>query len=676
MRLRLVFLTLFLSCSGGVWADVASLLMPGEVIKGHAKLEAKCAECHVQFDKEAQTRLCKNCHKEVGADVLNRKGFHGRLEEKECRVCHTDHKGRDASIVIFDTGKFDHTQADFQLKGGHLSEKVKCKDCHRAKEKYREAPSDCNACHKKDDVHKGKLGEKCASCHSEKDWKEKKFDHDKTKLPLAGGKHEDVKCKECHLDRGYKNAPLECNACHKKLDQEKAHKGRYGTKCESCHTDKGWKELRFNHLFDTHYVLRGKHQTAKCDSCHLPEKGPIYQAKLPVKCVACHKKDDKEKGHKGGLGEKCESCHNEKGWKTLSFDHDNDTKYPLRGKHKTAKCDVCHKGEIHGKDFKLKLKLEKECVACHKKDDQEKGHKGRYGNRCEACHSEKDWKTLTFDHDRDTRYRLLGKHLKPECDDCHLPAKGPIYQKKLEAQCVACHKKDDQEKGHKERYGNKCEACHSEKEWKTITFDHDRDTKYRLRDKHLKPKCDDCHLPAKGPVYQKKLETQCIACHKKDDKHNGQLGNKCESCHNEKLWKDAPYDHAKARFQLTGSHIKTECKKCHLTPAFRDASSACNGCHEKEDVHKKSLGLKCENCHNTRSWKSWDFNHDRTKFKLDGGHKKTKCADCHRGPMETKFKNPQTCGSCHVKDDVHNSGFGPQCERCHTADDWREFKRN
>lgn len=580
--------------------SVESALMPGKVIEGHAKYEQECNKCHTRFDKAAQTGLCQDCHKEVGQDVRTHQGFHGRMKEKECKECHTDHKGRDAQIVIFDTKKFDHTQADFQLNGGHLNGKVQCKDCHRAKEKYREAPSDCNACHKKDDVHKGKLGEKCASCHSEKSWKETKFDHGKTHFPLVGGKHDEVKCKECHLDRGYKNAPLECNACHKKTDQEKGHKGRYGAKCESCHTDKGWNRLRFDHDTDTRYVLRGKHRPAKCDSCHLPEKGAIYQVKLPNKCVACHKKDDKEKGHQGGFGEKCEDCHNEKGWKNLSFDHDIDTKYPLRDKHKSAKCEACHKGEVPGKDFKYNLKLEKECVACHKKTDQEKGHKGRYGN--------------------------------------------------------------------------KCETCHSEKEWKTSIFDHDRDTKYRLRDKHLQPKCDDCHLPAKGPVYQKKLETQCVACHKKDDKHNGQLGNKCESCHNEKRWKDAPYDHAKARFQLIGSHIKIECKKCHLTPAFHDAPSTCNGCHEKEDAHKRSLGTKCENCHNTRSWKSWDFNHDRTKFKLDGGHKKMKCADCHRGPAEAKFKTPQTCGGCHTEDDVHNRGFGSQCERCHTTDDWREFK--
>lgn len=574
--------------------------MPGKVIEGHAKYEQLCNKCHVRFNKAAQASLCNDCHKEVAQDIGLRQGYHGRLKETDCRACHADHGGRDAKIAVFDKEKFDHAQTDFALRDKHRE--IKCIACHKGgKEKYREAPSDCYGCHKKDDVHKGKLGEKCASCHGEKTWKEAKFDHEKTKFPLAGGKHADVKCKECHLDRGYKNAPRDCNACHKKDDQENGHKGSYGVACESCHNDRGWKELRFNHDTNTHYALRGRHRTAKCNTCHLPAKGPIYQVKLPSKCAACHNKDDQENGHQGGLGEKCEKCHNETSWKTSTFDHDKDTTYPLRDKHKTAKCETCHSGGVSVTT--AMLKLEKECVACHKKNDQEKGHKGRYGNKCGACHNEKDWKTIVFDHGRDTTYPLRNKHRQTKCDACHLPERGLVYQKR-------------------------------------------------------------------------KLETQCIACHKMDDKHGNQLGDKCENCHNEKDWKDSPYDHAKARYRLTGMHVKADCTKCHKTPAFRDAPSNCLACHEKEDEHKKRLGPKCETCHNTRSWKSWDYNHDlNTKFKLDGGHKKVECAACHRGPVETKFNTPQVCAGCHIEDDVHDRSFGVRCERCHTTRNFRELTR-
>ena len=138
MLIRSIFLGLLLSFSGVAFGAGETALMPGEVIKGHAKLEAECKECHVRFDKAAQSKLCADCHKEVKSDFENHKGFHGRLEEKECRTCHTEHKGRDAKIVELDTGKFDHAKTDFPLLGAHQNNlKIKCNHCHDAQKKYR-----------------------------------------------------------------------------------------------------------------------------------------------------------------------------------------------------------------------------------------------------------------------------------------------------------------------------------------------------------------------------------------------------------------------------------------------------------------------------------------------------------------------------------------------------------
>lgn len=606
MSLRFISTSLLfiLACfSGGASAETfEKALMPGEVIHGHAKYELDCNKCHQKFDKAAQPRLCADCHKDIAADISSKTRIHGRLEDSTCSSCHTDHKGRSAKIAVIDMGKFDHAHTDFKLKDAHREARVKCASCHVAKAKYRDAPKRCNDCHKKDDQekgHKGGLGKQCENCHDEKSWKDAHFDHEKTKFPLAGGKHAETKCTGCHTDKTYQNAPLDCNACHKKDDQEKGHKGNYGVKCESCHNDKGWKELRFKHDTDTRYVLRGKHVQVKCNSCHVPEKGLLYKQKLPEKCIACHKKDEQEKGHRGGLGEKCESCHNERGWKNSNFNHD-DTHFLLRDKHKEAKCDTCHKGGVSGPN--AKLKLEKACVACHRKDDQEKGHKGRYGDKCESCHNEKNWKGNLFDHDRDTKYKLKNKHKEAKCDACHLPEKGALYQ-------------------------------------------------------------------------QKKLDGQCIACHSKDDKHKNQLGNKCETCHNEKRWQDAPYDHNKSRFPLTGSHPRVECKKCHQTPAFHDAPSTCNACHEKDDKHKRLFGTKCESCHYTGTWASWDFDHGTTRFALDGKHIKVPCYDCHKESTSSQAKIGRACISCHLKDDLHNGGFSGQCERCHVTSDWKKVRK-
>jgi hypothetical protein len=79
--------------------------------------------------------------------------------------------------------------------GKHV--KTECDKCHEPAKKYSQAPEDCLACHRKDDTHKGCAGPKCADCHTENDWKERSFDHDKTRFALTG-KHVDTKCADCH----------------------------------------------------------------------------------------------------------------------------------------------------------------------------------------------------------------------------------------------------------------------------------------------------------------------------------------------------------------------------------------------------------------------------------------------------------------------------------------------
>ena len=69
------------------------LLMPGQVIQGHVKLEGECSNCHKPYDKAAQPGLCKDCHKDIAKDIADKHGFHGLMkEEKPCKECHTEHK--------------------------------------------------------------------------------------------------------------------------------------------------------------------------------------------------------------------------------------------------------------------------------------------------------------------------------------------------------------------------------------------------------------------------------------------------------------------------------------------------------------------------------------------------------------------------------------------------------
>ncbi len=670
LTVLLVFIGLASTAGLAQAQNIESVLSPGAVITGHAKNEDDCKSCHVKFDRLAQDARCMDCHKEVGRDMRAKTGFHGRQKPQQCKECHTDHKGRDARIVELDEKTFDHNQTDYQLKGKH--QPTPCKSCHVAGKRWAEAAQDCNSCHKKDDTHKGSLGPKCADCHNETDWKKAVFDHSKTRFVLKD-KHVDVKCVDCHKTSNYKETPRTCVGCHKKDDDNeiagrKGHKGQYGDKCESCHNAKAWKPSTFNHDVDTKYKLTGKHKDTACKDCHT---GHLYKVKLKDDCVACHKKDDdnevgNRKGHKGQFGDKCESCHATKAWKPSTFNHDTDTKYKLLGKHKDTGCKTCHTGHLY------KVKTRTDCYSCHKKDDK---HKDTLGRDCASCHNERSWKDegRKFDHDR-TSFPLLGKHVTTECKACH---KSLLY-KEAPKDCIGCHLKEDKHEGN---LGKACGDCHGERDWKDTRgrFDHDK-TKFRLRNGHVssakgvKVECKSCHANLKS---YRKTPTDCYSCHKKDDKHEGQSGKACESCHADKSWKVTSFDHARTRFVLAGRHVTVVCKDCHATPRYRDAPRDCYGCHKKEDKHKLKLGVACESCHNVRSWKSWDFDHNRrSDYKLDGAHIKVTCDACHRQEApKGKAIAPvgNNCISCHRGEDVHDGGFGVRCEQCHVTERWKRI---
>ena len=418
---------------------IEQLVNPGPLAAAHAKLEATCNDCHTPFTRETQNALCLSCHKPVGADVAAHTGFHGRSPEvgsSQCRRCHTDHKGRDASIVFFSPSLFDHDISEFKLTGGHVG--IACASCHKPMAKFRDAPVACDACHVKDDVHKGELGDKCRDCHAAETWRKTtvKFDHGKTKFALTGA-HAKAECRSCHAGAAYIGLPLTCIGCHKADD---VHKGSLGAKCQDCHVTEVWSTVTFDHD-KTRFPLHGAHRKSACNGCHSPN--PIEdKGKLPLTCIGCHQKDDV---HKGSFGPQCQSCHNEINWKqATNFDHDK-TRFPLVGKHKPVPCADCHKS----KDFKQTPML---CQDCHK----DTFHKGRLGPECASCHTPKGWLLWRFDHNKQTKFPLTGRHIGLDCHSCHSkPVSGkPV----LDTVCGSCHHKDDVHRG---SFGQNCGRCHS-----------------------------------------------------------------------------------------------------------------------------------------------------------------------------------------------------------------------
>jgi hypothetical protein len=519
MQLRLVTAVTVLTMSsrtvvaGAV--DLKTLIMPGNVIEGHADIESDCENCHVAFSREKQRPLCEACHKDVASDVRNRTGYHGRDNDayiEECASCHTEHAGPDADIVGLDARLFNHQLTDFDLIGTHRE--ASCEDCHENGAKHREAPSLCFDCHANDDDHHGAFDEACGSCHVETGWSEVEFDHGaETGYTLSGG-HLDADCASCHVEPGYRNTPTECYACHRTED---AHDGLNGTDCAFCHVSRSWSETVFDHATGTTFPLTGAHGDIACADCHIADK--------------------------------------------------------------------------------FADKLETQCIACHKSDDE---HRGLNGPVCEDCHSTTGWPEALFKHDVDTGFPLLGRHAETSCADCHT-----------------------------------------------------------------------------APVHEVSLKTDCYACHREHDAHETQLGIDCGQCHNESGWTEQVlFDHGLTDFPLIGSHADTVCKDCHETLRFNDAPEQCIDCHRDADIHEKRLGTNCGACHTPTAWSLWEFDHNQqTGFDLDGAHIDLQCEACHTRPMIGVIELSKTCSGCHRGDDIHEGSFGNDCQRCHTTRDFQSVER-
>ncbi|WP_242138858.1 cytochrome C [Sphingomonas sp. TREG-RG-20F-R18-01] len=485
-----------------------SVVSPGPLSAPHASLRGRSLACHVPFAKAAQNTTCIACHARVGRDIVDHRGYHGRVPASataRCSACHQEHRGPHGDIVHFDPHHFDHRLSDFALTGAHRG--VACHACHRPHQAFAAAPSACTACHAKQDVHHGRFGKDCASCHDSRSWKTiHAFDHARTGYPLIGF-HRRTACAGCHGNGRLAGTPRTCIACHRNDD---VHHGARGSDCAACHTPAGWKLATFDHNRDTRFPLIGAHASAGCVGCHGQN---MAQRHPPTTCIACHANKDV---HHGQFGADCATCHASTQWQSVHFDHDRMTRFPLKGAHRGVVCTACHVGPLHS------VKPPSTCIGCHRADDP---HRGRLGPNCASCHNEARWReALGFDHGL-TRFPLLGQHVRTPCVRCHVDrsftAKGLA--------CAACHADDF----HKGRLGQApdCAQCHVPSGWDRWRFDHARQTGFAIDGKHQGLACAACHRVAARTA---KLNPSCYSCHRADDAHHGAFGQQCAQCHSTK----------------------------------------------------------------------------------------------------------------------------------------------
>ncbi len=476
---------------------------------------------------------------------------------------------------------------------GHAKFEQECSQCHDRANRDRQAEL-CMTCHK--DVaadvrsHAGFHGRlagieraQCKACHSEHLGRDADivklsttaFDHGRTDFALTGA-HAAADCEGCHQrGRKYREAARGCVDCHR---SDEPHDGKLGSDCRACHATATWANARFDHG-KTRFALRDRHATATCTACHAGNRF----AGTPTQCVSCHAPDDV---HRGARGPDCASCHGTALWKTTRFDHAKETGFALGGAHAALDCKGCHTTP------NLKDPLPRDCAGCHRKADP---HANRFGDACDKCHGTGAWKPSTFEHTRDGRFELVGRHAKLGCHACHTAV---VAQQKLGTECHACHRTQD---AHAGKLGTDCARCHGVEAWrKDVAFDHDL-SDFPLVGLHVAVPCHECHAT---PAY-KGAPQDCHGCHQRDDKHKGALGKDCEACHSPNGWGLWEFDHAKATgFALVGAHTRATCEGCHKQPPETvKLSGDCASCHVQDDVHLGQFGRQCQRCHGSVTFK-------------------------------------------------------------------------
>jgi len=510
LRVRLFWLAIVaaaaaVSPSWSAAFTLRSLIMPGQVIEGHAKIEEQCDSCHESKETQKQSELCFACHNEIRGDRVSGSGLHGARAAagKECVECHAEHKGRAANITGLDAKAFTHAQTQFPLAPAHAGKP--CASCHAEGKKYREAPTQCSACHARDDAHQGKLGTACEGCHTATAWKMADFDHAKAAFTLAGA-HAMADCTACHRDRVFVGTPTQCVQCHRTKDK---HAGKNGTDCAACHAATAWADVSFDHGARSGFALTGRHKQLACQSCHAAG----VAAAVPRACVGCHKGDDR---HEGKLGTGCADCHQTTRWSDTGFDHSAATRFALRGAHARLECAACH---VHGVD----APLGRDCASCHAEHDP---HEGQLGARCGGCHSDAAWReSVRFDHGL-AAFPLLGKHAALDCKSCH----ASLAFHDAGSACSDCHAKDDPHAG---RFSSTCSTCHNPTDWRDARFDHEKSTRFALTGAHRDVACETCHRAAADASRALAAAARggCVQCHRRDDPHGGRFGGNCGECH-------------------------------------------------------------------------------------------------------------------------------------------------
>jgi hypothetical protein len=431
-------------------------------IDSHADLKNDCQACHpAPWDGEDLADLCLDCHEDIQAQLENIRSLHGAVLEGlnsiNCRSCHTDHLGEDASLTYYEGEDFPHDLVNFSLQSHQQLDwdrEINCQDCHPISFRNFD-PVLCENCHLEinrsfTDLHSSIYSMDCLSCHDGLETINSSFDHSQASFVL-NGKHSQISCDACHsgsedLDAFF-DTPELCFECHLEDD---IHLGFLGVQCQNCHQPTGWLPGLYDHTL-TGFFLKDAHANLPCSDCHTDL---TFQGQSPD-CFSCHKDDEP---HQGEFGTDCTICHSATTWTEIHFDHagpySSNCSYchqkdsPIN--HYQAQCSACHITSAWlPATFNHAAVGATDCQSCHIQDRPA----NHFAGQCSICHSTSRWKPANFNHTFPITHGGAGG----SCSKCHTTSNYYAYT------CYQCHEhsKSEVKKEH-EGVSNldNCIRCH------------------------------------------------------------------------------------------------------------------------------------------------------------------------------------------------------------------------
>lgn len=730
----------------GVWLSAISAILvvafvywdrgkvsPGPLSATHAQdpnlAGDGCAQCH-GGPLGSMTSACIECHAEIGAQIANKKGFHGTMtsEPNKCAACHSEHHGADFPLTgtqsfalagFVDRTHFDHRNLDYHLTGRHAA--LSCVECHqqadaavlaKGEKRFLGLTASCTQCH--EDVHDGKLPD-CAACHGQEHEFKKvaNFVHG-AQFPLTGS-HSKPGCLDCHP----KSSPhaVEALASHGTIVESSAPTPRT---CQECHPSP--HSDAFVHAAA---LKTGVKDGAACEACH-PSSHTTFAASEAKMDPARH---------------------------ALSG-------FPLDAPHDKARCTDCHAaadvGAAAPADFAAFRSAHPgrsadACQVCHGDP-----HGGQFaevaGANCLACHDRHSFAPHSFgiaQHAR-THFALTGSHAAVSCNECHketrpvdvvsAAAQKPVSEK-LSARvfhgtsknCESCHR-DAHDRwfaraGLDEVVAGEtgCARCHTTNVFAEVRkpgFEHGKWTGFVLEGAHARSDCTSCHIPSaraddagrtfgrvadhfKGPA------GRCSTCHA--DAHRGFFERPeiaanlaasgagrptspadCAQCHTQESFGETAvaFDHGQfTGYTLEGAHARQACTTCHAPSAVKDASGRSFGFSR---VGARAANKDCRACHLDPH--QGGFDRAAAPGRVDG---REGCLRCHttesfEGTSRAAFDHKlwtgfaldgahakATCESCHVpqaaadgRAQLFGKAAGTDCAACHADPHVAQFAKN